>query len=97
MQNAPIPDKERQIMQATHHCKVRQSQRGIPLKMIDYVLTHGVQVRDKAVLGDREIKQRLAELDEERRLLMKIKDKGGVVVVANGDKVITTYNLTSRH
>lgn len=84
-------------MHATHHCKVRQSQRGIPLKMVDYVLTHGVQVRDKAVLGDREIKQRLAQLDEERRLLMKIKDKGGVVVVANGETVITTYNLTSRH
>lgn len=84
-------------MHATHHCKARQAQRGIPLKMVDYVLEHGVQVRDKAVLGDREIKQRLAELDEERRLLMKIKDKGGVVVVANGDRVITTYNLTSRH
>lgn len=84
-------------MHTTHHCKARQAQRGIPLKMVDYVLSHGSQSRDKIVLGDREVRQRLAELDEERRLLMKIKDKGGVVVVANGEAVITTYNLTRRH
>lgn len=84
-------------MHATHHCKARQAQRGIPLKMVDYVLTHGSQSRDKVVFGEREARQRLAELDEERRLLMKIKDKGGVVVVANGETAITTYNLTSRH
>ncbi|MGE6993788.1 DUF4258 domain-containing protein [Pseudomonas sp. NPDC047961] len=83
-------------MQATHHCKARQAQRGIPLNMIDYVLAHGTQSRDKVVFGDREAKQRLAELDEERRMLMKLKDKGGVVVVADGDTVITTYNLSRR-
>ncbi len=84
-------------MHATHHCKARQAQRGIPLKMVDYVLTHGSQRRDKVIFGEREARQRLAELDEERRLLMKIKDKGGVVVVASGEAVITTYNLSSRH
>lgn len=84
-------------MHATHHCKARRAHRGIPLNIVDYVLTHGSQSRDKVVFGDREAKQRLAELDEERRLLMKIKDKGGVVVVANGETVITTYNLTSRN
>lgn len=84
-------------MYVTHHCKSRQSQRGIPLKMIDYVLTHGIQSQDKVIFGEREARQRLAELDEERRLLMKIRDKGGLVVVADGEIAITTYNLTNRH
>ena len=45
----------------------------------------------------KEAKQRIAALDNERRLLMKISDKGGVVVVADGDALITTYNCSQRH
>lgn len=84
-------------MHTTHHCKARQSQRGIPLKLIDYVLTHGSLEKDKFVLGLKEAKQRLADLEREKRLLMKITDKGGVVVVAEGETLITTYNCTHRN
>lgn len=49
------------------------------------------------MFGKKEAKQRLAALDRERRLLMKINDKGGVVVVADGDALITTYNCSQRH
>lgn len=83
-------------MRTTHHCKARQSQRGISLKMIDYVLTHGALEQDKFVLGLKEARQRLADLEREKRLLMKITDKGGVVVVAEGETLITTYNCTHR-
>ncbi|APE96587.1 DUF4258 domain-containing protein [Pseudomonas putida] len=83
-------------MHATHHCKARQAQRGIPLKMIDYVLAHGTVDQDKFIIGTKEAKQRLADLEREKRLLMKIQDKGGVVVVAEGDALITTYNCTQR-
>lgn len=38
-------------MHTTHHCKASQSQRGISLKMVDYVLTHGSLENDKIVLG----------------------------------------------
>lgn len=84
-------------MHVTHHCKARQSQRGISLNMIDYVLTHGSLENDKIILGKKEAKQRLADLERERRLLLKIADKGGVVVVADGDALITTYNCSRRH
>ncbi|MBV7488035.1 DUF4258 domain-containing protein [Pseudomonas sp. PDM30] len=84
-------------MHTTHHCKARQSQRGIPLKLIDYVLSHGSLEKDKFVLGLKEAKQRLADLEREKRLLMKIADKGGVVVVAEGETLITTYNCTHRN
>lgn len=83
-------------MHATHHCKACQAQRGIPFKMIDYVLAHGTVNPDKFIIGTKETNQRLADLEREKRLLMKIQDKGGVVVVAEGDTLITTYNCTQR-
>ncbi|MBF8805590.1 DUF4258 domain-containing protein [Pseudomonas asiatica] len=84
-------------MHATHHCKARQSQRGIPQHMLDYVLANGCPSRDKVVLGRREIDQRLTELEEEKRLLLKMRDKGGVTaVVGESDAVITTYNTSKR-
>lgn len=83
-------------MHTTHHCKARQSQRGIPCNMVDYVLVHGSLIKDKFVFGRKEAKERLEALDQERRLLMKISDKGGVVVVADGEALITTYNCSQR-
>lgn len=83
-------------MHTTHDYKARQSQRGISLKMVDYVLTHGALEQDKFVLGLKEARQRLADLEREKRLLMKITDKGGVVV-AEGEILITTYNCTHRN
>lgn len=78
----------------TKHLEVRQSQRGISTMMVEYVISNGTEDKDKYILGKKEILARLSVLDEERRLLMKINDKGGVVVVADGETVITTYNLT---
>lgn len=81
-------------IRTTKHAGARQSQRGISAMMVEYVVTNGVEDKDKYILGKKEILVRLNALDEERRLLMKINDKGGVVVVADGETVITTYNLT---
>jgi hypothetical protein len=85
-------------MHTTHHCKVRQSQRGITPSMVDYVLMHGTNwAQDKIVLGKKEAHKRLAELEAEKRLLLKIADKGGVVVIQEGDALITTYNYSGHH
>jgi len=85
-------------MHTTHHCKARQSQRGITPSMIEYVLMHGTNwTQDKIVLGKKEAQKRLAELEAEKRLLMKITDKGGVVVIQEGDALITTYNYSGHH
>ena len=84
-------------MHTTHHCKARQSQRGISLNMVDYVLTHGVLEQDKIVIGKKEARQRLSDLEREKRLLMKIAGKGGVVVVADGETLVTTYNCSHRN
>lgn len=84
-------------MLISNHCQVRQNQRGIPQHMLDYVLTNGYLARDKVVLGTREIDYRLSELEKEKRLLLKIRDKGGVVaVIGEGDIVITAYKTNKR-
>lgn len=85
-------------MHTTHHCKVRQSQRGITPSMVEYVLIHGTNWKqDRVVLGKKEAQKRLIELEAEKRLLMKITDKGGVVVIQEGDALITTYNYSGHH
>lgn len=72
------------------------SQRGISRDMVEYVLAYGTPERDKVIMGRKEALQKLEALQEEQRLLKKILDKGGVVVVAEGDAIITTYNCQGR-
>lgn len=83
-------------MQTTHHAQERMAQRGISKNMVDYVLTNGELDQDRIIIGKKDALQRLEALQAEQRLLKKILDKGGVVVVAAGDSVITTYNCQGR-
>ncbi|MHC8392666.1 hypothetical protein ACYZT8_03205 [Pseudomonas sp. LB3P93] len=46
--------------------------------------------RDRVVLGKKNAQKRLIELEAEKRLLMKITNKGGVVVIQERDALITT-------
>jgi hypothetical protein len=78
------------------HASARQTQRGITSAMVDYVFMNGKDDSDKLVLDRKGALQRLEVIAEEKRILMKILDKGGVVVVAQGQTVITTYNKTAR-
>lgn len=84
-------------MHATMHLQQRMSQRGIKREMLEMVLEHGTPDRDRYVLGRKEALSRLAELQREAKVLKKILDKGGVVVVAEGSALITTYNCERRN
>ena len=84
-------------MQHTRHIKQRMSQRGISKEMVNLVIAHGVIQGDKYVVGRKEALQLIRELDNERRVLTKILDKGGVEVVTEGDALITAYNRNSRN
>jgi hypothetical protein len=68
------------------------NQRGITKKMINIVLDYGEPVQDKAVLRKKDAQRLIREMQETMKVLQKICDKGGVVVVAQGDTIITTYN-----
>lgn len=83
-------------MHATHHAQERMAQRGISLDMVEYVLANGTAEKDRVIIGKREALRILEVLKEEQRLLKKILDKGGIVVVADGNTVITTYNCQGR-
>jgi hypothetical protein len=72
------------------------AQRGISRDMVEYVLTNGTPQQDRIVMGRKEALRILEALQDEARLLKKILDKGGVVVVADGDAIITTYNRQRR-
>lgn len=75
----------------TKHMRTRMNQRGIDGAMVELVLTHGRCEQDKYVLDRREVDRRIEEIDRERGLLLKVRDKGGVVVVSDNDMLITAY------
>ena len=83
-------------MQDTRHVQQRMSQRGITRDMVDFVLDHGTIEQDKFVINKKEARTLLEDLQRQERVLKKILDKGGVVVVAEGEALITTYNCTGR-
>lgn len=83
-------------MHMTQHISQRMSQRGITRNLVDFVVTHGETEGDRFIIN-RKVAQRLLEsLQEQQRLIKKILDKGGVVVVTNEDALITTYNIDAR-
>jgi hypothetical protein len=79
-------------MHKTKHIEKRMAQRGISKAMIELVLNYGEESGDKVVLGRRKAKRLL----EDFRTLIKIIDKGGVTVVAQGEALITAYNYEGR-
>lgn len=83
-------------MHTTQHIQQRMSQRGISRAMVDLVMTHGTLEKDKIVLGKKEALERLESLRQEERILKKILDKGGVIIVTENDSLITTYNCERR-
>ena len=83
-------------MEPTQHIGKRMAQRGISRSLVNLVMELGTPENDKVVLGKKGLRARLEALDCERRLLMKAMDKGGVVVVADNGKLITTYRCESR-
>ena len=78
----------------TRHMQTRMSQRGITQEMIDLVRRFGKRFGDRIVLKRKDIQRTIDELDELRASLLKIMDKGGVVVVEEDGALITAYRLT---
>lgn len=79
-------------MQSTKHLVQRMNQRGITKEMINVVLDYGEPIKDKAVLRKKDAQRLIKEMQETVKLLQKICNKGGVVVVAEGETIITSYN-----
>ena len=76
-------------MHMTQHFGQRMSHRGVTKDLVDLVLAHE---GDRAILNQKSAKRLLAELQHQQRIVKKIIDKGGLVVVSTGETLITTYN-----
>ena len=79
-------------MYETLHINKRVRQRGITNRMIELTLEFGEVQADKIRLGTRLIKKLLKTHKDLKKDLLKILDKGGLVVVASGATLITAYN-----
>ena len=79
-------------MYETLHINQRARQRGITNRMIELTLEYGIVQADKIKLGTRRIKKLLRTHKNLKSDLLKILDKGGLVVVVSGAAMITAYN-----
>ena len=78
-------------MHETLHINQRVRQRGITKKMIDLTLEYGKLKGDKIRLGTRKIQELLRTKVGLKSELLKIMDKGGLIVVFSGATLITAY------
>lgn len=82
-------------MAKTRHIQQRMSQRGIKSKMLEIVQQFGAWQSEKCILNRKACNEVLNELDKIRKDLIKLKEKGGLVLVHTDGVDITTYALES--
>ena len=82
------------MLQFTKHAEIRMNQRVISKEMIELTLEFGECIKDKVILKSSDIKRLLSKVSKSiKSKLLKIMDKGGLVVVLSEDyAVITVYN-----
>lgn len=82
-------------MQRTRHLDKRMNQRGITSAMVDLTVEYGSLKQDKYVLSRSEALELRSQKESELRTLMKVIDKGGLVVVEVDNAQLTAYNYGS--
>lgn len=83
------------MWRTTNHLRARMSQRGITAEMIDLVTRFGVNEGERVALRRADLELLVQELQRIQRTALKALDKGGVIVVEDGGKLLTTYNADS--
>lgn len=78
-------------MYETKHIQKRARQRGVTNEMIDLTLRYGERRGDKIRLGKKQIQELISTNKELKSKLLKIMDKGGLVVVVSKRTLITVY------
>jgi hypothetical protein len=80
------------MMKWTIHAQQRMNQRGINREMMELVMEYGKIDLDKRVLGRKDAQFLLTQMQEQMKVLKKIIDKGGIVIVTENNTWVTTYN-----
>jgi len=79
------------MLQFTKHALARMNQRGITKDMVELALDYGRFVKDKIVLGKKEIKKLIKKYPALKSKLLKLFDSKGLVVVFEDNYIITVY------
>ena len=82
-------------MHTTTHIDARMNQRGIRKELVSLALDLGRIEGDRYVLDTKTIRAEMSELRRKLKFLDDAERKGGVVVVAAGDSLVTTYRADS--
>lgn len=83
-------------MYDTKHVHKRAQQRGITKDMINFTLDHDVIQGDRWFLSRKLLNETIHELEAQLKVAKRLRDKGGVVVVADGEALLTTCDFDSR-
>lgn len=80
-------------MSRTRHMQVRMNQRAISQEIVDLVLSFGEpNHRGQFILNRQAAAELMERLNIMRHNVARVFNKGGVVVVQDGEKLVTTYN-----
>lgn len=82
-------------MQNTTHIDARMNQRGIRKELVSLALDLGRIEGDRYVLDTKTIRAEMCVLRRKLKYLDDAERKGGVIVVAAGDNLVTTYRADS--
>lgn len=82
-------------MQMTAHIDARMNQRGIRKDLVELALNLGEIEGDRYILTEKIIDAELREIRRRTKALTEARKKGGVVVVADGEALLTTYRANS--
>lgn len=83
------------VMQKTKHINKRMSQRGITQGMIDFTLNFGEITNDKWFTNKKTLQKSIKQLEQQIKMAKRLLDKGGIVVVAADDALLTAYDFDS--
>ncbi len=84
------------MMQLSRHIDQRMNQRGITKEMIDLTLEYGEIDNDRWVLNRKGVQAIIESLEKQLRTARKLRDKGGIIVVAEDNTLVTTYDYDSK-
>ncbi len=80
-------------MKKTEHLLKRMNQRGISFQILELIYKFGLKQGDKLILNKKSTQKIIDEIDLIRKNLLKISDKGGVVLVLDNKTLITAYDI----
>lgn len=82
-------------MHTTTHIDARMNQRGIRKELVSLALDLGRIEGDQYILDAKTIRAEMCDLRRKLKFLDDAERKGGVIVVAAGNNLITTYRADS--